>query len=326
MSELITNLDQNGMQTISDDGYWEFVDGQWVATEKQLKSLNEDQPYDMESKEKSAPVFNQDILPLLPIIIALLVYSLFSNSWYSTDVYEMDTFGLDYEKRLGQINLGLNEIEFVDAEEPGEVTTDSFAKICEETSTDLEKESCESITFGKYAASVFIILAIIFLMVIFVCGMFFTELIEQVDISRILILAGHSSILAATLWGSVLPSIWAVSSNGIGGFSMAYWGVIFAGILSYFAYIYCHWQDAKNLDSNFPVDEHKLFLKELSHQIVLFGWFMFVIINASLGFVATTGPLLLQTSLVSLGLLHLVGMSVMGNSINLQKKSVESTK
>ena len=28
----------------------------------------------------------------------------------------------------------------------------------------------------------------------------FTELIEQVDISRILILAGHSSILAATLW------------------------------------------------------------------------------------------------------------------------------
>ena len=72
---------------------------------------------------------------------------------------------------MGQINLGLNEIEFVDAEEL-EVTTDSFAKFCEETGTILKKNLGESITFGKYAASVFIILAIIFLMVIFVCGMF----------------------------------------------------------------------------------------------------------------------------------------------------------
>tara|TARA_B100001758_G_C18404622_1_gene611205 strand:+ start:1404 stop:2384 length:981 start_codon:yes stop_codon:yes gene_type:complete len=324
MSEPIMKPDPSSMSTTSDDGYWEFVDGQWLATEKQLNFQKEEKPGDKESKEIEAPIFNKNILPLFPFVIALLIYSLFSNSWYSADVFEKETWDSDDERLLGQISIGLNELESVSAENSEEVTTSSFAEGCEETSTSLEEESCDSILFGKNVASALIILAIVFLMVLFVCGMFFTELTEQKDLSKVLIWAGHSSILAATLWGSILPGSFAETSNGIGGFDIAYWGVIFAGLLSYFAYIYCHGQNARNFD--FLVDKDKLFFKELSHQIILFAWFMFVIINASLGFVVTTGPLLLQSSLVSLGLLHLVGMSIIGHSINLQKKNIESVK
>ena len=161
-------------------------------------------------------------------------------------------------------------------------------------------------------ATVFIIIAIVSLAIVFVCGMIFTDFIEQKNISGFLILAGHSSILGATLWASILPSNWAALSDGIEGLNIAYWGVIFAGLLSYFASVYYHKQNTKNPNFEFPDFEDKLFLKKLSHQIILFGWVMFVTINASLGFVVTTGPLLLQASLVSLGLIHLVGMSFIG--------------
>ena len=148
MSEPIMKPDPSSMSTTSDDGYWEFVDGQWLATEKQLNSQKE-KPGDIESKELEAPIFNKNILPLFPFVIALLIYSLFSNSWYSADLFEKETWGSDDERLLGQINIGLNEAELVSAENSEEVTTSSFAEGCEETSTSLEEESCDSILFGK---------------------------------------------------------------------------------------------------------------------------------------------------------------------------------
>jgi hypothetical protein len=57
------------MTTLSDDGYWEFVDGQWAPTEKQLQSLMDGAtPYDQESE-----IINQ-VKPILqPISAASLL-------------------------------------------------------------------------------------------------------------------------------------------------------------------------------------------------------------------------------------------------------------
>ena len=56
MSGPIMKPDPSAISTTSEDGYWEFVDGQWLATEKQLKYLNKEKPDDIESYGKGAIV------------------------------------------------------------------------------------------------------------------------------------------------------------------------------------------------------------------------------------------------------------------------------
>ena len=148
MSDAIMSSELAATPTTSDDGYWEFVDGQWTPTEKQLQSPKEEsKPYDTESKEIEDPGFNKNILPLFPFIVALLVYSLLSNSWYSAEVLQND--GLDNERVLGQINVGLNEIQFVDVEDSEDVTTNSFQKIAKKLTQILKKIFAIQFSLGK---------------------------------------------------------------------------------------------------------------------------------------------------------------------------------
>jgi len=248
----------------------------------------------------------------VPFIVTLIVFSLLSNTWYTTEI--LSNAGQENEEIIGEIKYGLYEYE-LEYYSSGDLIVNTYTEDCEDPITNNEILSCEAVIFGKDVSSLTLLFAIFLLIIISIL-----TILSRKDVYKLQILTGHLCFFAATLWAAVLPEFMSPLYGGISGFSYAYWGVVFAGILSYASYVFSH----KNSNGFafhecYTVDENNEFLREISEGLILFGWILFVVLNASLGLFVRTGPFLLPSSLVSLGLIYLISTSIKSQKSNTQE-------
>tara|TARA_B100000683_G_scaffold26501_1_gene23962 strand:+ start:169 stop:1128 length:960 start_codon:yes stop_codon:yes gene_type:complete len=308
--------------TISEDGLWKWDGNNWVEHNREIENPLQDSTTP-EINDIIKPRTKNILLFILPVVISLLLFSLNSNGWYIAEVWEQD-FRTDETEFAGELRLGLKEMQFVDLDNSNVILYDDECKI---TNSTTEEAYCESLMFTQLATSLLLIFAISALSVMYVSIVLrYFGKFEPVDPQKqanfeknTLLFIGHLIMIGSIIWSTVFPFTMIVGLQEIliSGLSIAYWATIFAAILCYFSFTILTISGIKEL--NYSDREMKNVLQSAGHNIILFGWGIIIFVNVALNAVVNTGSLLIHSSLVSLAIFHLVGLTIIGKSFEISK-------